>query len=380
MTHQQLLPKHDASPIVIVMKESLAQIAVNKSLRIKSSDNVVVFFNPHFTKVAEDIAIECFKNGADVLLNAWTDRYQLGQLTHLSEESLRQPSVWCKELTRNSTAEFFLGGVYDPAIYRKMAPEKMAASEEGENAAHFPLARERKVRTLGLGLGLVTKPRAKAYRFNFKAWERMMMAASGVNPEELARKGAIVISKLQSAEKVKVVSPGGTSVEFSVKGRKLRMDDGIVDERDIMEDALDASLPAGSVSTTIIEESANGKVILDVPTAWAGRSIRRMEWVFENGRLTLFNGDKNALELRKQWEKAAGDKDRISLLTLGLNPKAKPGYLQNEIVEGAVGIGIGGNEDQGGNNKRGFNYSGAINGATLTLDGTALITRGKLTI
>ena len=110
----------------------MAQVAVNKCLRIKSSDNVVVFFNPHFTKLAEDIAIECFKNGADVLLNAWTDRYQLGQLTHLSEESLRQPSVWCRELTRNSTAEFFVGGVIDPAIYRKMTPEKMAASEEGE--------------------------------------------------------------------------------------------------------------------------------------------------------------------------------------------------------------------------------------------------------
>ena len=207
-----------------------------------------------------------------------------------------------------------------------------------------------------------------------------MMAASSVNPEELAQKGASIVSKLQYADKVKVVSPGGTNVEFSVKGRKLRMDDGIVDERDITEDALDSSLPAGSINTTIIEDSANGQIVLDVPTAWAGRSIRRMEWAFEKGRLTSFNGDKNALELRKQWEKAAGDKDRISLLTIGLNPKAKPGYLQNEIVEGAVGIGIGGNEDLGGNSKRGFNYSGTVNRATLTLDGSTLITRGKLTI
>jgi leucyl aminopeptidase (aminopeptidase T) len=362
------------------MKEPMAQIAVNKCLRIKSSDNVVVFFNPHFTKLAEDIAIECFKNGADVLLNAWTDRYQLGQLTHLSEESLRQPSVWCRELTRNSTAEFFVGGVIDPAIYRKMTPEKMAASEEGENAAHFPLARERKVRTLGLALGLVTKPRAKAYRFNFRAWEKTITAASNVNPEGLAKKATEIANKLRSAEKVKVISPSGTNIEFSVKGRKLRINDGIVDERDMTEDVLDASLPAGSLNTTIVEESANGKVVLDVPTAWAGRTIRRMEWVFENGKLTSFKGDKNALELRTQWEKAAGDKDRIATLTIGVNPKAKPGYLENEIVEGAVGIGIGGNEDIGGNNKRGFNFSGTISKATLTLDGTTLIDRGKIVV
>jgi leucyl aminopeptidase (aminopeptidase T) len=208
----------------------------------------------------------------------------------------------------------------------------------------------------------------------------MIMAASSVNPDELARKGGEIVNRLQSADRVKITSPGGTELEFSVKGRKLRVDDGIVDERDMVEESLDASLPAGLVSTTIIEDSANGRAVLDLPTPWAGRTIRKMEWTFGNGKLTSFIGDSNALELRKQWEKAAGDKDRIAMLSIGVNSKAKPGYLQNEIVEGAVGIGIGGNEDLGGNNKRGFNYSGTIGKATLTLDGKTLIDRGKLTI
>jgi leucyl aminopeptidase (aminopeptidase T) len=362
------------------MKETLPQLAVNKCLRIKSEDNVVIFFNPHFTKLAEDIAVECFKNGADVLLNAWTDRYNLAQLTYLSEESLRQPSVWCKQLTLNSTAEFFLGGVYDPAIYRKMAPEKMAANEEGEYASHEPYAHERKVRSLFLGVGLVTKPRAKSYRFNFKAWERMMVEASAANPEQLAVKGKEIAQRFGSAEKIRVTSPAGTSLEFSVKGRKMRVNDGIVDEQDLMEEALNASIPAGSVETTVLEDSANGKVILDVPQAWAGRTIRRLEWTFQDGRVTSFDGDKSALELRKQWDVASGDKDRISTLSIGLNPKAKPGYLVNELVEGAIGIGIGANEDAGGNNKRGFYFAGTSKNASLMLDGTALVNRGKLTI
>jgi leucyl aminopeptidase (aminopeptidase T) len=363
--------------LVTVMKETLAHLAVNKCLRIRSEDNVTVFFNPHFTKLAEDIAVECFKNGADVLLNAWTDRYHLAELTYLSEESLRQPSVWCRELTRNATAEFFLGGVYDPAIFRKMSPEKMAANEEGESASHEPYSRERKVRTLGLGLGLVTKPRAKAYRFNFKAWERMMIAASSVNPDEIAKKAAEVVNRVQSAEKIKLTAPGGTGLEFSVKGRKLRVNDGIVDERDMMEEALNASIPAGSVETTILEDSANGRVVLDVPTPWAGRTLRRIEWTFQGGRVVGFDGDKNAIELRKQWEISSGDRDRISMLTIGLNPKAKPGFTVNELVEGTIGISIGGNEDAGGNNKRGFYYSGTINRASLMLDGTTFVSNGK---
>jgi leucyl aminopeptidase (aminopeptidase T) len=153
---------------VAIMPKTLAKIAVNHCLRIKSTDIVTIFFNPHFTKLAEDIAIECFRNGADVLLNLWTDRYHLGLLTYLSEESLHQPSVWCKELTRNATAQFWLGGVYDPAIFRRISPEKMAAANAGESAAHFPLTKERRVRSLAIGLGSVTKPRAKAYRYNYR--------------------------------------------------------------------------------------------------------------------------------------------------------------------------------------------------------------------
>lgn len=47
------------------MLKTLARLAVNQCLQIESMDTVTVFFNPYFTKFAEDIAIECFKNGAD---------------------------------------------------------------------------------------------------------------------------------------------------------------------------------------------------------------------------------------------------------------------------------------------------------------------------
>jgi leucyl aminopeptidase (aminopeptidase T) len=363
---------------VIVLKETLAQLAVNKCLRIRADDNVAVFFNPHFTRLAEDIAVECFKNGADVLLNAWTDRYQQAECNYLSEESLRQPSVWCKQLTVNSTAQFYLGGVYDPAIFREMSPQKLAALEEGESASHEPYAKEGKVRTLALGLGLVTPPRAKSYGFNYKAWKSMMTAASSANPDEIASKASEVIRRLQVAEKIKVSAPGRTDLEFSVKGRRLKVNDGIVDDRDMVEGAFNASIPAGFVETTILEDSANGQAVLDVPTPWAGRTIRRMKWTFQNGKVIAFDGDKNARELRKQWEIASGDKDRISTLTIGLNPNAKLGFMINELVEGAIGIGIGGNEDADGKNKRGFYFSGAIRKASLLADGNTLIDKGKL--
>ncbi len=356
----------------------MAQLAVEKCLRINSDDAVTVFFNPYLTELAEDVSIECFKKGADVILVLWTDRFHEGFLTHLSVEKLRQPSVWCQELTRNSTAQFWLGHVYDPAVFRKIPPEKLAANNQGESTSHFPLAKERKVRSLGFGIGAVTKPRAKAYGFNFAQWKHMMNAAIRVDPETIAKKGRELVAKLKKADTVSVTAPNGTDLTFSVKGRRPRLNDGIVDEQDIEEGVLEASIPAGSVDIAVLEDSANGKVVFDVPMPWAGRSIRKLVWTFQNGKVTGFDGDKNAQLLRRQWESSAGDKDRIASLTIGLNPKAKLGFTVNTLAGGAVSIGVGSNEDIGGTNKPGFSHAGTLGNATLKIDGTIVTEKGML--
>src|SRR5438876_1498259 len=151
----------------------LAENLVRNCLRIRSTDNVTVFFYPHNMALAEDIATECFRVGADALLNLYTDAYYAAYLKYLPVESLRQPSVYCRGLTELSTAQFWVGGAYDPSIFRKASAEKLAAADEGETAAHFDIARERKVRGLSVDLGLATAPRAKAYGFPLARWKRM---------------------------------------------------------------------------------------------------------------------------------------------------------------------------------------------------------------
>jgi aminopeptidase len=208
----------------------------------------------------------------------------------------------------------------------------------------------------------------------------MMNAASIVDQSTLSQRANGIGAILQVGEKVRLTSPSGSDLDFSIKNRKPRVNDGIVDEQDLMNEVLEASLPAGSVQTTVVEDSANGRVVFDVPTPWAGRTIRSLTWVFANGKLTSFEGDTNAMTLRKHWETASGDKNRISVLAIGVNPKAKLGYTVNEIVQGAVSIAIGGNEDLGGNNKHGFFYSGTVGTATLKVDDKTLVEQGKLMI
>src|SRR6266508_4160222 len=272
----------------------LAENLVRECLKIRPGDNVTVFFYPQIQELADDIAVECSKVGADVLLTSYTDRYYEAFMKYQSVESLRKPSVFCRGLAELATAQFWLGGLYDPAVFRKFSAEKMAANDEAESAAHWPITMDRKIRSLFVSLGLVTRPRAKAYGFSFPTWERMVREASAVKPASLTHDGRWLAKILESGDRVHVTGDG-TDLEFSVRGRKPLIYDGVVDEADIEDGALETS----------------------IPQAWAGRSIRRVQWTFADGRVTAFGGDANALRLKRQWEMATGDRDRIGGLTIG---------------------------------------------------------------
>jgi len=357
----------------------LAANIVRSCLRIRPDDNVTIFFYPHTTELAEDIAEECFRIGADVNLSAYTDRFYESYMKILPEESLRKPSVFCRALTEVSTAEVWLGGLYDPAVFRRIPPEKTAAADEGESLAHLAIARERKVRSVFVSMSAVTRPRAKAYGFSFPRWQKMMTAASSVPATKLAADGKRLAALLGTAEHVHVTDGGETDIEFSIRGRKPFIFDAVVDDEDIAMGALDAVIPGGVVAISAVEDSANGIVSFDVPQAWAGRTIRKLRWEFRNGRIVSWSGDKNAEVLHNAWEKGVGEgKDRIASLSIGLNPKAELGFLQNPIVRGAVSIATGANDDLGGATKMAFPHQQTLRAANLSLDGKPVVKAGKL--
>lgn len=359
---------------------SIASQIVNKCLNITERDNVTIFLYSHNISLAEEIAEECFKKGADVLLNLYTDKYLLSYMKELSVESLREPSVFCKALTESSTVQIWAGSTYDPAVLREIPPEKDAASSEGEAKAHWPLQRDRKVRTLSIGLSLVTKPRARAYGFNFNEWERVMERASRIDHEKLAETGRALKVRLSKAKRFRITAPGKTDLTFEVSGRPWFVSDGVVDAKNIAEGHFDDHIPAGNICVAPLENTVEGTAVFNTKEPYRGRSIGELKWVFKGGRLTGFEGDASTARLKEDWEKATGDKDKIASFSIGFNPSAKTGYTINQVASGAVSVGLGGNEDLGGVNKPGFFYVGTLTGADVTADGELIVKKGKISI
>jgi leucyl aminopeptidase (aminopeptidase T) len=368
------------SPVKNELYEELAKIVVKDSLKINSRDVVIITTWDHTIDVANAMAVECFKQGADAMISLWTDEYYYGLLRELSEESLQIPSKICEAFTEAETATINMFGLKNPEGLKKVSPSKTNAWSEGERKAHYPRNIERKIRNVTLPLALLTPERAKVYGFNFERWKKVMNNALTMDLKKIAKTGKDIAAKLENAHKAELTARNGTKLTFELGKRPVHVDDGIIDKNDIAKKSFDAQLPAGSVLTTLIEKSGDGKVIFDRPLQQMGFNIAGIKWQFKKGKLVSMKAKKNLEPISKQFEKASGDKDKIGFLQIGLNPKAEYGYLMDHIVEGAVQIGIGDNEYIGGKNSSSFGMVATLSRATLKIDGKPIIKNGKISL
>ena len=82
--------------------------------------------------------------------------------------------------------------------------------------------------------------------------------------------------------------------------------------------------------------------------------------------------------VKNMWKSATGDKDKIGWFTFGLNPRARLGFTENDIVLGTVSVGIGENKELDGKNDSNWGLSVTLETPTVKLDGKAIMKQGKL--
>jgi len=361
------------------MSARVAHAIVNDCLRIRPEDVVTVNTWPHTVELSDAILEECYRIGADAVAILETDRSFYSQLETLSEENLRTASKHCLGLAEYTTVNIFIGGPGNPLRMRKIPPEKFAAMFEGEKA-HTDKSREKKIRRAWLAQGLVTPERARTYGFNFQRWKRMIDSATAVRYDDMSILGRRVALNLERAREVRVRSRIGTDLKFSILGRQTQINDGIIDDDDLRRGLFVTSLPTGSVTVSTVEDSATGKVSFDLPIPQVGKLVHGLQWVFENGRVTVFNAEKNVEALKPIFDRAHGDKDKIASLTIGLNPRVRAGLMMDSFAKGTVTIGIGSNLDIGGKNDSDYGFEGTLSQATVELDGKTIVENGRIVV
>jgi leucyl aminopeptidase (aminopeptidase T) len=329
--------------------------------------------------LAEAFALECRRTGANTHIEVGTDELYYQTALDLPLEYLGETDPFSLALLDVATANIFIQGPEDPERLKQITPERMGAMVEADKP-YYDKFLEKKIRSAQITLGYVTHQRARTYGFNYDEWKENIHAAMDVRYKDMRDLGKKIADMLEKATEAHVTTARGTDLTLALEGREARVYDGVIDDDDIKKGAVFAALPAGYVAVAPKERSASGPYISDVPEANAGVLVQDVAWIFKDGRLKSFSGGKNIEGIKTMWKKAKGDKDQAGSLMIGLNPKARKGFLYNQIVLGTVTLGVGDNREIGGKIESNFECHCTVAEPTVELDGKPVIKHGKFAL
>ena len=198
----------------------------------------------------------------------------------------------------------------------------------------------------------------------------MMVRLVDIDYDKLKRFTEKVIRSVRGAADVEVTNPSGTSLRFSVEGRRW-----VAGAGDISRKGGHGNLPAGECYTAPVEDSFNGRIAFSLIDDQLGPGI--ME--FKRGRLVAWRGRGVGAILRLVGDDISGR--IIGEFGIGTNPGARisPNMLEAEKAFGTAHFAIG--DSYGlGKNASPHHYDALVEKVTITAGGKAILRDGRFEI
>ena len=213
---------------------------------------------------------------------------------------------------------------------------------------------------------------------------KLMFSTGGMTADynALQKELSGLTSLFRRKRDVKVTSPAGTDITFSI-GAKWRTDDNGICNRpgQVM------NLPSGRVFVFPKEETMNGKIVID--GSWEGEVIDEpIVMEIENGVVTDISESKFTEEINSTFDEISKslNKNKAAIVKtvaefgFGMNARAKVvgNLLEDQVVRGAAHFILGDNSAYGGRNNIGLQMRGVILKPTIELKDVDLVKDGKI--
>lgn len=361
----------------------IARRIVVDILRVRPDETVQVSTDLGNPALVEEVAVAIRRAGAFPHIVYQSPRLARRILEETPELYLARTPEYQIRMLRVIDATINLEPAESPEILAAVPEHRLAlvrkASEPvSERAQSSPM------RSVSLGNnGVPSKALAEFHRAPLRALEENFWRAIDVSPEELQARGERVRALLADARTLRVTAPNGTSLEMRLVGRPVVLNAGAISAaRDPSQEpvARQVWLPAGEAYTSPLETSANGVLRID-EADYRGIRIRDLRLLFRDGRVVDVAAQKGAEALQEALLLSTGDKDRIAVIDIGLNPESRPipgsTYRSYEMA-GMVAVGIGGVSWAPTENRSDFAAAFFLPGATVEADGRLLVVDGKL--
>ncbi|MEA1997609.1 MAG: aminopeptidase [Gemmatimonadota bacterium] len=208
--------------------------------------------------------------------------------------------------------------------------------------------------------------------------EECMVRCLSADYESIAALSRRAAKVLSAGSIVRVTSPAGTDIEFSIAGRPGLADTGLVHSSGDM-----SNLPAGEAYLAPVEGTANGVMVFEAAVAGLGKlGEEKIRIEVRDGYAVSITGGSQAGKLDRLIEPHGREGYNIAELGIGTNDKAviSGRILEDEKVLGTVHIALGDNKSMGGSIGVSSHLDGLILKPSVRVDGVALMADGRLLV
>jgi len=366
----------------------LAHQVVSGCLNIREGENVWIHGWDHTIEIASEIAFACREKGAQPFITLTTEDYWMRSLLEIPKRLLEILPAHQAAALERTDAFIFLMGPKNPVDWGKIPSEKQELAnlwflESNKYMdAWRKIASEHSIRVLGVEYCMATKHWAQALGLDYEKWKEVMLAGCMVDQKEIARTASRVAKVVKKGRDVSVVTSFGTKLKLKLSGREPISGDSVVNKEDGAKGTV-KFLPSGFVEVAADETSAEGTVVYDaVISVRGGKKIKDLALHFKQGEVVRYEAQSGISEFENYLKSCEGDAAKFAFFGLGLNPGLKHGFTQDDKVLGGVTIGIGGNEDKGGENRTSGNrhWWASMTEATVKIDEKTLVKNGALSL
>jgi aminopeptidase len=364
-------------------QEQHARIAENvlgRSLGVKRGEQVSIRTWDHSLDVAGEFYHEARRRGARALIEVIPAEPYYRSLRELDTKTLKQKQKFGRALAQVADVQVSFAGPRDPEYFRDIPYDKMRADWDQKEAKEIEqVTKRRKVRSTYLSFTQATPERARSYGLDIHGWRESALGALLSAPEEFARAAKPLQERIGKGKEGRIVSGDGSTLTFRLARRPAVLDDGVLRKEDVKRGDSFVHLPAGTVFFAPLEGSFDGRVAHDLPQASRGRWIRGVWFDVKRSKVSAFGAAQLEDELRTQIEAKDVPRLRTTYISVGVNPNAHSGFLDNQMAAGVIGVHGGDNHTFGGKVKDSDASLGGFSArATLEIDGTTLVDKGRL--
>jgi aminopeptidase len=365
--------------------DALAKKLITQCARVKDGDLVQIYGGARDVELLESLAVEAAKLGADTLLTlSPSDRTLRRLFTEVPAKYDSRVSPLGRKLAETVTVMIDVDSTESDAFLADIPPERRNAQSEGF-VKIYEIQLKRNVRRVHLGNFLYpTGTRAKQYGLSKADLAKLFYGGLNVDYDQMQARGEAVRKTLAGGKTVRITTPAGTDLTVEIANRPVLVNDGVLSEERIKKGgaACQVYLPAGEVYLAPVPGTAEGKVVVERMLS-EGKEVRGLSLTFKKGKMTAMTAKSGLEPLQALYDAAGAGKDDFSSIDIGINPAVrlpKDSLAGISVEEGLITVGMGYNVWAEGDNRSTFGLGCYLRGATLHVDGKALVQDGLLRI